>query len=264
MAYQYRFVDILARGLENAANRADRAEAARVQQKQFEATERRARDEFNALQKIRESAEKRAKETAEDEQRYRKLNYELQVDRAIMDMVQFDTEQDNAMERLGMQLDNALKIAQIGSASETEMIDVATLPPALREMLNLPEGVTTVSSKVLPVYNTALAGINKIGGVNPDSLTELDDASLASLKSFNQSMLEMTPDTALVFGVKPGDLATIGKNLQVVEAELNRRAEKTRKAREAAEQEERAKTDVYRSSVQDTLRSAPGSGATIY
>ena len=35
MAYQYRFVDVLARGLENAANRAERAEAARVQQAQF-------------------------------------------------------------------------------------------------------------------------------------------------------------------------------------------------------------------------------------
>lgn len=244
MAYQYRFVDVLARGLENAANRAERAESARVQEQQHGQQMEYQRDElaqrqgeFNALQKIRESAEERADRAQKEETKYRKLNYEFQVDKAIQDMMQFDIEQDNAKEMLESRLANALEIAKLGSASETEMIDVSTLPPALRDALNLPEGVTKVSSSVLPIYNTALAGINKIGGVNPESLTELDDAGLASLKSFNEEMLGMKPQNALVFGIGPKDLSTIGQNLQTIQAELNRRAERTR-AQEAAAKEE--------------------------
>jgi len=239
MAYQYRFVDILARGLENAANRADRAEAARVQQEQFEQTEKRASDEFDALQKIRESAERRAREAADEEKKYRKLNYELQVDRAIMDMIHFDAEQQNAMERLDKQLANAMNIAKLGDANTSEMIDVATLPPALREMLDLPEGTKQVSAKVLPVYNTAMAGMNKVSAVDPNSLTELSDENLQSLSSFNTSIMSMDPVTALTMGVKASDIATIGQSQQHINAEVSRR----KKANEEVSRRKKAEAE---------------------
>lgn len=240
MAYQYRFVDVLARGLENAANRAERAEAARVQEKQFgeqmkmqQAELSQRQDEFDALQKLREKADERAALAQEEETKYRKLNYELQVDKAIQDMIQFDIEQDNAKEMLDARLQNALEIAKLGTGDTTEMIDVSTLPEGLQEALNLPEGTTTVSAKVLPIYNSLMSTLNRVASVDPEGLSEVSDKTLVDMNAFNSKLLEMNPTTAIALGMGPQDINVIGQNLQFISAEQNRRAQAIKTASEA-------------------------------
>lgn len=260
MAYQYRFVDVLARGLENAANRAERAEAARVQQEQAaqqmgmqRAELAQRRREFNALQELREKADKRAEEAAKEETKYRKLNYELQVDKAIQDMIQFDVEQDNAKQMLQDRLENALEIAKLGTGDTTEMIDVSSLPQGLQDALDLPDETTQVSSKVLPVYNSLMSTLNRVASVDPEGLSEVSDRVLADMAFFNENLLKMNPTTAIALGMGAQDINVIGQNLQIISTEQNRRAQAIKEA-SGAQKAQPQQTSAQQSVRGDTLR----------
>jgi hypothetical protein len=235
MAYQYRFVDVLARGLENAANRAERAEAARVQQDQFKTEMGQRKREFDALQTLREKADERAELAQQEETKYKKLNYELQVDKAIQDMLQFDIEQDNAMEGLKMRLDNALDVAMIrqGEGAGQNMIDVALLPPGLRDSLDLPEGTTQVPERLLAIYNTQLTQVNRLASQTPESLADLTDNDLQDILAFNETVMGK-PQMAIGMGYKPDDIVAAGRNQNLIRAEIRRREEAAAKAEEEA------------------------------
>lgn len=82
MAYQYRFVDVLARGLENAANRAERAESARVQQQQFDQQMNLRRQEAQRTADYRESVLAGQTAAAEATAQYRQDVLGMQADEA--------------------------------------------------------------------------------------------------------------------------------------------------------------------------------------
>ena len=82
MAYQYRFVDVLARGLENAANRAERAEAAREQRRQFAITQRFAEQEAQRTADYRGDVLAGQTAAAEATAKYREDVLGMQADEA--------------------------------------------------------------------------------------------------------------------------------------------------------------------------------------
>jgi len=167
MAYQYRFVDVLARGLENAANRAERAEAARVQQTQFgqqmEMQEReleQRQTEATALDKIRE----REAELAQEKFEFEKIKTEAQSWREEAEY-QLDLERlDIAKQGLEVQKQQARSRGE--AAAERPTVEARFLPPEVRERLQLAED-ELIDIALLPTYNTLVKGMDLgEGGTN--------------------------------------------------------------------------------------------------
>lgn len=160
MAYQYRFVDVLARGLENAANRAERAEAARVQQEQFGAQmDIREREltqketEFSSLEKIRE----REAELAQEKFEFEKLKEEAQAWRDEADF-QLNLERLD-IQKQGLEVQKEAARARGEVAAERPTIGAKFLPSELREKLQITED-EQIDLALLPTYNTM---VNQMG-----------------------------------------------------------------------------------------------------
>lgn len=178
MAYQYRFVDVLARGLENAANRAERAEASRVQQKQFGQQMEMQQGQFGQKMEMqeRELDLRQTEATALDKIRQREA--ELAEEKFELD--KFKTEAQSWRDEAEYQLDlERLDIAKKGlelqkqqaesrgeAAAERPTVEARLLPKVVRERLQISED-EAIDIALLPTYNTLVKGMDLgEGGAN--------------------------------------------------------------------------------------------------
>lgn len=182
MAYQYKFVDILARGLENAANRAERAEAARVQQQQFQRDMDMRRDEMRATEKFRRRAEEQAnrqyqldlrkesREKAADE--YQKIKDETTLwERGVL--------ADEEANQARLERENRLEIARIQAGSRS-------------------------------------SASGRAGSLTSEMLMSLPSDQLDALEEAELSVIMTPADQRMVFGVDSESLAQAYQNLAII------------------------------------------------
>jgi hypothetical protein len=160
MAYQYRFVDVLARGLENAANRAERAEAARVQQEQFKTEMGQRKKEASALDKIRQ----READLAQERLDLDKIKTESQ---AWRDEAQYQLDLERLeVQKEGLEVQKEAAKARGEVAVERPTVEARFLPPEVRERLQLADN-ELIDIALLPTYNTLVKGMDLgEGGTN--------------------------------------------------------------------------------------------------